>query len=56
MIEYEKWDGPTKVLEDLKVSCSHKSCPRCKGTGKQQNGSICIHHLSCRCPKCTPKF
>lgn len=34
--------------------CLHDSCPECIGTGIKKDGSICIHHISCPCRKCTP--
>lgn len=37
------------------IKCLHDSCSLCKGTGKKVDGSICIHHISCNCPKCTPR-
>lgn len=36
--------------------CLHNSCPQCFGTGIKHDGSVCIHHISCPCPKCTPQF
>jgi len=34
--------------------CLHDSCPDCVGTGIKKDGRICVHGLSCPCPKCTP--
>lgn len=34
--------------------CLHKNCQECGGTGKKRDGSVCIHMISCPCPKCTP--
>lgn len=34
--------------------CAHDNCQECVGTGRKQDGSMCIHHLVCHCPKCTP--
>jgi hypothetical protein len=36
--------------------CLHERCPLCHGTGVRLDGSMCIHHLSCSCPKCTPRY
>lgn len=36
--------------------CLHDSCPSCIGTGRKKDGSICIHAISCPCPKCSPHF
>jgi hypothetical protein len=36
--------------------CLHTQCPECNGTGQKKNGlGICVHHLSCSCPKCTSR-
>ena len=32
--------------------CLHDSCPKCLGTGIKRDGSMCIHSISCPCPKC----
>jgi hypothetical protein len=36
--------------------CMHDGCPECLGTGIRKNGSMCVHMLSCPCPKCSPRF
>jgi len=36
--------------------CMHDQCPDCLGTGIKQNGGVCIHGISCPCPKCTPSY
>ena len=33
--------------------CLHKNCPECHGNGVKLNGEICIHMISCPCPRCT---
>jgi len=40
---------------DNNQPCLHDSCPECFGTGIKGDGTTCIHHLSCPCPKCTPR-
>lgn len=36
--------------------CMHDNCPTCNGTGIRQDGlSVCIHNISCPCPKCTTR-
>lgn len=35
--------------------CLHDSCEMCNGTGFKLDGSFCVHHISCSCPKCTPR-
>lgn len=46
----------TEITEDnLKErECLHKQCPECYGTGKKKNGDLCVHHVSCPCPICSP--
>lgn len=39
---------------DNQQPCLHDQCRECAGTGRTIGGSICIHHLSCQCPKCSP--
>jgi hypothetical protein len=34
--------------------CLHNSCQNCKGTGVKQDGTVCVHMISCPCPKCSP--
>lgn len=36
-------------------ACMHNQCPKCVGTGVKQDGSMCVHMLSCPCPRCTPR-
>lgn len=60
--EYEK-DLKEKRAEHLKninkrknpywSPCLHNDCTLCYGTGKKADGSMCIHFISCPCPKCT---
>lgn len=40
-----------ETKEDWKP-CLHDQCPNCLGTGKSKFG-LCIHSISCDCPKCT---
>ena len=35
-----------------KNNCLHYSCPECNGTWKKNGGQMCVHHISCPCPKC----
>jgi hypothetical protein len=48
------WEGAGKNRPEVTVSvpCKHKACKQCKGTGKKDDGTPCIHHLACMCPKC----
>jgi hypothetical protein len=34
--------------------CLHDGCPECLGTGRKKDGGICVHGISCPCPKCSP--
>jgi hypothetical protein len=34
--------------------CLHDQCPECVGTGVRRDGGICVHGISCPCPKCSP--
>jgi hypothetical protein len=38
-----------------KSPCMHDNCSQCHGTGKKDNGEICVHMISCPCPKCSPR-
>ena len=54
----EKQKQHLENVEKLKDKqhCLHDGCPDCFGTGVKEDGSPCIHWISCPCPKCTPKF
>ncbi len=45
-------EGQTSEQVEERV-CLHEVCPQCNGSGKQKNGSDCIHFISCPCPKCS---
>ncbi len=32
--------------------CLHDQCATCNGTGINPFGGLCVHGLSCSCPKC----
>ncbi len=32
--------------------CLHDSCQTCHGTGISVFGGVCVHGISCDCPKC----
>lgn len=34
------------------IPCKHNSCDKCGGKGRKKDGTICIHMISCPCPKC----
>lgn len=51
----KKYSNPIKKQNNNNWQpCLHDGCPECLGTGIKKDGSICIHHISCPCPKCTP--
>lgn len=43
-------------IEHNDFPCLHDLCSQCHGTGRKANGEMCIHYLSCHCPKCSPRF
>jgi hypothetical protein len=57
---WEEMDNATarrkEVNKNEKQPCLHDACPQCHGTGKKEDGTICVHHISCPCPKCTPRM
>jgi len=36
--------------------CLHDTCSSCFGTGMKSDGSMCVHYISCTCPKCAPYY
>ena len=36
--------------------CLHDQCLECHGTGIKRDGSMCVHGISCPCPKCSPIY
>ena len=46
------WQPYTTSIDNWKP-CMHEACTECHGTGIKQNGSPCIHGISCPCPKCS---
>jgi hypothetical protein len=61
-IEYER-DLAKRKAEHLRgvregnwQPCLHDGCPECVGTGVKKDGTPCIHHISCSCPKCSARF
>jgi len=54
-ISKKPWNYGTIVNNPVQ-ECMHDRCPECHGTGKKWNGQMCVHMLSCPCPKCSPQF
>lgn len=53
MIRHRKINRrPTKINN----RCLHKQCTNCNGSGKDSRGNLCIHMISCLCPRCRPTF
>ena len=40
------------ILEPTEQRCLHEGCDMCGGTGRKKDGSICVHMISCPCPRC----
>jgi len=60
-------DGENMWLEDAELNhkwakgegervCFHDRCTDCNGTGSKKNGELCVHFISCPCPKCSPTY
>jgi len=43
-----------KKEKDNWKPCKHNECLDCIGTYIKHNGTTCVHHLVCDCPKCKP--
>lgn len=56
-IKHKPWTWGNQLQSDPKEQqCLHRECPECHGTGRKKNGLMCVHHLSCPCPSCTPFY
>ena len=53
----DRYVGVSNITPPIKdLGCLHQSCPACNGTGiRIDGGGLCIHALSCPCPRCTPR-
>ena len=36
--------------------CLHDGCSQCFGTGIKEDGTSCVHMISCPCSKCSPVY
>lgn len=52
----EHLDSIQRMRDSNWRPCLHDSCPDCLGTGIRRDGGICIHGISCPCPKCSPTY
>lgn len=49
------WHKPDKTKKPKpEQRCLHKGCKECQGTGRKRDGTMCVHMISCPCPKCSP--
>lgn len=39
-------------LELVQSGCMHDNCSSCHGSGMSVYGGMCVHMMSCPCPKC----
>lgn len=51
--QQEHLEGIKKQREANWKPCLHDSCTNCVGTGVKKDGSMCVHMISCPCPKCS---
>lgn len=49
-------EGFSGLFDDKNSDCLHDNCPKCNGSGNDKFGGVCIHFISCPCPKCSPSF
>lgn len=55
--KYEKdLDNASKTFQVKRNFCLHDLYEECHGSGKKENGELCIHFISCNCSKCSPGF
>ena len=62
----EQWDNailnqlvvtPVLIEHQDEQPCLHKQCSKCLGSGFDlKTGEMCVHHMSCSCPRCTPRI
>lgn len=43
----------SKLRKYRPSQCKHNQCTKCHGTGVEVDGRICVHHISCDCPRCS---
>lgn len=54
LLETSTGDDLKTVSKMVGVGCLHEACPNCGGTGVRKDGTgMCIHGISCPCPKCS---
>jgi hypothetical protein len=46
-----------RAKDRFTIPCMHDQCSQCKGTGERKDGlGVCVHMISCPCPKCSPRY
>lgn len=50
------FDEVQKAKGEKTVTCLHDQCEHCHGTGLREDGTQCVHFISCPCPKCSPLY
>lgn len=51
----EKFNCDEIKKDNTHSQCMHDNCPTCNGTGiRKDGGGMCVHMISCPCPKCSP--
>lgn len=51
---FDKINQKTEFTFTEEQKCLHEQCSNCHGTGFGIMG-ICVHSISCPCPKCSPR-
>lgn len=54
MLRHRQREHLKRVRRFSPTDCLHNHCTECVGTGVKLDGSRCVHHISCPCPRCTP--
>lgn len=52
----ERLHAMRQIKDRYKSACLHDRCSSCHGTGTRNDGlGMCVHMISCPCPKCSPR-
>ena len=44
------------INDKNEMPCLNEQCTLCNGTGRKDDGSICVHYINCNCKKCSISF
>lgn len=44
-----------RIFSNSEQACMHDQCSQCVGTGVKSDGTLCVHMISCPCPRCRPR-